>query len=83
MSLTSDERDWLRTIEGKLDGIKDDVAQLTAFGCAQAPRHDDHETRIRSVEENINQAKGGLRMAHVLSGVIGAVLAFVAGKIWK
>jgi hypothetical protein len=76
MSLTSDERDWLIRIEKKIDNI-------LLHGCSKSELHADHEKRIRDIEVNINQAKGGLRMAHVLSGVIGAVLAFVANKIWK
>jgi hypothetical protein len=83
MSLTTDEHAWLRSIETKIDTIQKDVAKLTAYGCAQAPRHDDHEKRIRNVEEIVNQSKGALRMAHVLSGAIGACLMFLANRLWK
>jgi len=83
MSLTTEEHNWLRSIESKIDGIKADVAKLTAYGCAQAPRHDDHEKRIRNVEEAVNQSKGALRMAHVLSGAIGAGIIFLANRLWK
>jgi hypothetical protein len=83
MSLTTEEHAWLRSIEGKIDTIRADVSKLTAFGCAQAPRHDDHEKRIRAMEEVVNQSKGALRMAHVLSGAIGAGLMFLANRLWK
>ena len=83
MGLTTEEHNWLRSIEGKIDTIRTDVSKLTAFGCAQAPRHDDHEKRIRAMEEIVNQSKGALRMAHVLSGAIGAGLMFLANKLWK
>jgi hypothetical protein len=83
MGLTTEEHNWLRSIEGKIDTIRADVAKITAYGCAQAPRHDDHEKRIRNVEEAVNQSKGALRMAHVLSGAIGACLMFLANRLWK
>ena len=83
MSLTTDEHAWLRTIEAKIDTIQKDVAKLTAYGCAQAPRHDDHERRIRSIEAMANQSKGALHVAHVLSGAIGAALMFLANRLWR
>lgn len=83
MSLSTEEHAWLRSIEAKIDGIRADVAKITAYGCAQAPRHDDHERRIRATEETLAEGKGALRMAHVLSGAIGACLMFVANRIWR
>lgn len=83
MSPQTEDHAWLVRIETKLDALTADVARITAFGCAQAPRHDKHDDRIRALETSMDQAKGGLKLAHVLAGVIGGVLTFVAGKLWK
>jgi hypothetical protein len=83
MSLTTDEHAWLRSIEGKLDALRDGVAKITAYGCAQSPRHDDHEKRIRVVEEALQQSRGALRVAHFVSGIVGAAVVFLINRIWK
>jgi hypothetical protein len=83
MSLTTDEHAWLRRIETKLDDTQANVAKLTAFGCAQAPRHDDHEQRMRVLENAHAQGKGAYKFAHVLSAIIGGAMTFFAGKVWK
>ena len=83
MSLSNEEHAWLRSIENKIDGIQKDVAHIVAYGCSQAPRHDDHEGRIRKVEGTLAEGRGAFKMAHVLSAAIGGALTFFAGRIWK
>jgi hypothetical protein len=76
MSLTSDERAWLIRIEEKIDHI-------ILNGCAKAPLHTDHETRLREIESTIQQGRGFLHATHILSAVIGGCLSFFASKLWK
>ena len=83
MSLTTEEHSWLRSIEGKIDGIRSDLAKITAYGCAQAPRHDDHEKRIRAVEESVAQSRGAIRAANWVSGIVGAAVMFLLNRIWR
>jgi hypothetical protein len=88
--MTSEEHAWMRRIEDKLDKHSDQlacvnksIADLTAYGCAQAPRHDDHESRLRIVENSMAESKGkGVVIGAVISGII-SVSAVYIGKIFK
>ena len=72
MSLSSDEHAWLRRIEDKLDDIR-------MNGCSKAPQHEDHETRLRTVENQQAETRGKVIMA---SGVI-SVAAVLIGRLFK
>ena len=99
--MTSEEHNWLRAIEGKIDklaeqlsaanqsnsehfsAVNKSIADLTAYGCAQAPRHDDHEGRLRMVENNMAENKGkGVVIGAMISGVI-SIAAVYLGKIFR
>ena len=75
MSLTNEEHAWLRKIEEKIDIIQRDIAKITAYGCAQAPRHDDHEKRIRAVEAAEAKREGRVAIiAAIFSSVCSAAV---------
>ena len=77
--MTSDEIAWMVRIE---DAIKTNNALLhtiNANGCAKAGSHDDHEHRLRSVENQQAESRGKMVM---LSGVI-SVIAVIIGKLFK
>ena len=81
--MTSDEHAWLLRIETKIDRLEESVSRLTAYGCSQAPRHDDHEKRIRAVENTMAENHGkGIVVGAVISAVI-SILAVYFGKIFK
>ena len=88
--MNAEEHAWLRRIEEKLDkhsdqlaSVNKSIADLTAYGCAQAPRHDDHEGRLRLVENSMAENKGKVVVIGALiSGVI-SVAAVYLGKIFK
>jgi hypothetical protein len=80
MSLTTDERAWLHRIEEKIDGVKGDVAYICAHGCVQAPRHDDHEKRMRKLEASENQRIGSMAVVATAITVAGM---WIKGMIWK
>jgi len=70
--MSSDEHIWLRKIEDKVDAVLALVNDIRSNGCVQAPRHDDHEKRIRSLETMTYRALGGI-----------AVLVFLVHVFWK
>ena len=67
---------WLTRIEAKLD-------KMTILGCARAPTHADHETRIRAIETIVEQGKGAHRLIVGLSALLGGSVAVLVGRLWK
>ena len=70
--MTTEEHAWLRRIEEKLDGIR-------MNGCAKAPAHEDHEKRLRAVENQQAESRGKIV---ILSGLISVVAVFI-GRLFK
>lgn len=70
--MTAEEHAWLRRIEEKLDGIR-------MNGCAKAPSHEDHEKRLRAVENQQAESRGKII---ILSGLISVVAVFI-GRLFK
>lgn len=86
-------RDWMKGMSADITAIRTEGAEtlkmvnhINARGCARSDTHDmvdrDHENRLRSVEVTIEQSRGAFKMAHLVTGLVGAVLMFVAKKIW-
>ncbi len=67
---------WLTRIEAKLD-------KMTILGCARAPTHADHETRIRAIETIVEQGKGASKLMMVLSSLLGGSVAVLVGRMFK
>ena len=70
--MTAEEHAWLRRIEEKLDGIR-------MNGCAKTPSHEDHEKRLRAVENQQAESRGKII---ILSGLISVVAVFI-GRLFK
>ena len=70
--MTTEEHAWLRRIEEKLDGIR-------MNGCAKAPSHEDHEKRLRTVENQQAESRGKIVM---LSAFISVAAVFI-GRLFK
>ncbi len=68
--------DWLVRIETKLDNI-------ILRGCSRATVHEDHETRLRSLEKDMEQGRGAMRVASALSAVMGGLLVVLAQRYLK
>ena len=88
--MNADEHEWLRRIENKIDKHADQLAaanksigDLTAYGCAQAPRHDDHETRIRTVENWKAEMIGRVFILSVLAGAASSAIGSLLPLIFK
>jgi len=77
--MTSDELAWLVRIEKAIDANSVLLHNMNANGCAKANFHDDHEHRLRSVENQQAESRGKMVM---LSGVI-SVVAVIIGKLFK
>lgn len=77
--MTSDEHDWLVRIEAAIGANNVLLHNMNANGCAKAHTHDDHERRIRVVENQQAESRGKMVM---LSGVI-SVIAVIIGKLFK
>ncbi len=77
--MTSDELAWLVRIEKAIDANSILLHNMNANGCAKASSHDDHERRLRSVENQQAESRGKMVM---LSGVI-SVVAVIIGKLFK
>ena len=70
--MTTEEHAWLRRIEEKLDGIR-------MNGCAKAPAHEDHEKRLRAVENQQAESRGKVV---ILSAIISVVAVFI-GRLFR
>lgn len=88
----SDETDpgvvtpWMLAIQ-KLDAIHADVGVLkvqTATLVQAEKDHkeqlEDHEKRLRSLEEYITKARGALALAGVLAGTVGGIVVWALSK---
>lgn len=71
--------------EEKFNQLVIDVAvikdRLETFTTSQVARIDDHEERIRSLEEFKSKVIGVVAASGVFGGVIGAVIQFFVSKI--
>lgn len=67
---------WLTRIESKLD-------KMTILGCARAPTHADHETRIRAIETIVEQGRGASKLMMLLSALLGGSIATLIGRFLK
>lgn len=73
----------------KLDAIHADVGVLkvqTATLVQAEKDHkeqlEDHEKRLRSLEEYITKARGAIALAGILAGTIGGVVVWALGKVF-
>jgi len=76
MSLTQDERDWLRRIEDKID-------KFLREGCSKSPQHVDHELRIRTVEKDQAEARGRRYAEQGIISVIVSVACVFINRLFK
>lgn len=71
--------------EEKFNQLVTDVAvikaRLETFTNTQVTRIDDHEERIRLLEEFKSKAIGAVLASGVFGGIIGALFQFLVGKI--
>ncbi len=65
-------------LHSKIDATRNDVADLAKMGCGQAWRHASAETRILTLESDVNKGKG---MAAFIGAVSGAVLGWLGSKL--
>ena len=57
-----------------LSEVRSDVKNMASHGCAKSYQHDDHEKRLRDVEQSRNLLAGGAAVAGSLLGIIGSWL---------
>lgn len=74
MSLTQDERDWLRSIESKID-------RLLLNGCARAAMHQNHDDRIRSIENEVAEGRGRDMVKHGLIATLVSIGCIFIGRL--
>ena len=77
--MTADEHAWMRRIEDKIDAHGKMLNNINANGCVRAPSHDDHEARLRVVENQQAESRGKVVM---LSAVISVIAVFI-GRLFK
>ena len=77
--MTDGEHAWLARIEKAIETNNALLYKINANGCAKASMHEDHERRIRAVENQQAESRGKMVM---LSGVI-SVVAVIIGKLFK
>jgi archaellum component FlaC len=64
----------INMIVDRLDRIEDKIDSIMLHGCSKNESHQDHEKRLRSIEEDRSKAIGIISFCSLIFGAVGAKL---------